>query len=594
MRSSYHLITTADERSWKYDQPVLFLGEWCKRYNRKHIWDEMSSQVAEPYGIDIDEFKRNISYIESLSNELLQELSEALNLYHHSFHSERYWDIVLGHWLQRYVAVIFNRYFTLEKALKNYDISETTVFDSSEYSLATTNSINFIWACNDDIWNHVLYSKILDYLEFTDTNLVSEPLKDIKYFVPEDNVSIIRKKSTKTLFFNKLNNWLQKLCKEDDAFIINSYLSLKAELLLQLSLGQCPQLWRSPTIKTVEPDLVKREFLGLNYKNHQGFEKFIRLLLKEIIPTCYLEGYKSLTQQVSTLPWPDKPKFIFTSNSFDTDEVFKAWTALKVEDGVPYFVGQHGNNYGSHIYHGNLFWPERKAADHFFTWGWSNGDPKNIPAFIFTIANRKSRSKIPDRGILLIELHPPHRIAAEDSEFKFGLYQEQQFRFVDSLSERIRRELTVRLHRGNRRFSWSDEQRWKDHRSNIVLDKGVESIHELTAKSRLVVHSYDSTGILETLAQNIPTICFWPGGFDHLLSEAKPYYELLRVEGIIASSPEDAAGFINSHWDNINEWWESEEVQNARKKFCEHYAKQETRPVRVLKKLLTLNINKRK
>ena len=55
--------------------------------------------------------------------------------------------------------------------------------------------------------------------------------------------------------------------------------------------------------------------------NHQGFDQFVRTMLMEILPTCYLEGYQRLNQQVQALPWPENPRFIFTSNNFDTDEI---------------------------------------------------------------------------------------------------------------------------------------------------------------------------------------------------------------------------------------------------------------------------------
>ena len=32
-----YLITSADELLWKFDRPVIFLGEWCRRFDRKHI-----------------------------------------------------------------------------------------------------------------------------------------------------------------------------------------------------------------------------------------------------------------------------------------------------------------------------------------------------------------------------------------------------------------------------------------------------------------------------------------------------------------------------------------------------------------------------
>ena len=106
-------------------------------------------------------------------------------------------------------------------------------------------------------------------------------------------------------------------------------------------------------------------------------------------------------------------------------------------------------------------------------------------------------------------------------------------------------------------------------------------------QNRLIVHSYDSTGILETLSLNIPTICFWRGGLEHLLPDAKPYYELLEDVGILVTTPERAAEIVALHWENIDKWWRNQDIQDARKAFIRQYARMEKHPVRVLKKLLT-------
>lgn len=585
------LITTADERTWKFDRPVIFLGEWCRFYDRKHIWQGMDAIVAEPYGLQNEQKEHDVAYIQALSMQLLGELTDALNAFHGTHHSSRYWEIVLGHWLQRYVSVTFNRYCALEQALNSYEVSGTMVFDSSTYSLATTDSMGFIWACNDDVWNHVLYSRILSYCWNVETEIDVECIRGVRGFVIKENSYVVRRVGTRRFILNALNKIQHKLSRKHDAFIVNSFLPLKEEIKLQLSLWQCPQLWRSPKTEAVVPDVEKRRsFFRIDAGNYQGFERLVRLMLCEVIPTCYLEGYTRLVQQVECLPWPSKPKFIFTSNNFDTDEIFKAWVGAKVEEGTPYFAGQHGNNYGTHVQHGNQYWPERAAADKFITWGWSDGNPKNVPAFVFSIAGRKLPPK-KQGGLLLVELHVPHRIVPEDSYFEFGQYQEDQFRFVKALPENIQQQLTVRLYGGHKNFSWQEERRWKDRNSNILLDTGAANIRDILADSRLVVYSYDSTGLLETLALNFPTMCFWHGVLDHLLPSAKPFYDLLRDANILADTPEQAAEFIALHWDNIGEWWESTKVQDARKMFCDQYARTGKKPIRALKQLLTTHAN---
>jgi len=582
-----YLITTADERTWKFNRPILFLGEWCRLYDRQHVWSVMDAKVAKPYGLQASRKLRDIAYVQSLSRELLKDLASALNVFHGSDHSLRYWEIVLGHWLQRYVAVMYNRYYTLEQAFKEYGVSGTAVFDSSSYTLATTDSLSFVWACNDDIWNHVLYSKVLGFLGNIKMDVDSSPLQGINGYVHETHCA----EGVKRLILNAANRILSTISGKHDAFIINSFLPKKAEIGLQLCLGQCPQLGRSPLLKTRQPDLNQRKNLQIDSSPYQGFDRFVRLLLSEIIPSCYLEGYALLLNQVESLSWPEQPKFIFTSNNFDYDEVFKVWSGFKVEKGVPYITGQHGSNYGTHIYYGNQHWPERSASDKFFTWGWTNGSFKNIPAFVFTTVGCKSNSWSPSGGLLLIELHASQQLDPWDSVYEFNTYQEEQFRFVAALPEHIQQKLTVRLHHAYKSLKWSDEKRWKDRCPHTKIETGVMPIRKLIAQSRLVVHSYDSSGILEALALNIPTLCFWHGGLDHLLPSAKSYYEFLRSAGIFHETPESAALKAKEVWDDVAGWWESQEVQDARKAFCERYARTEKRPIRTLKRLLTEHAN---
>ena len=91
--------------------------------------------------------------------------------------------------------------------------------------------------------------------------------------------------------------------------------------------------------------------------------------------------------------------------------------------------------------------------------------------------------------------------------------------------------------------------------------------------------------MLETLSDNIPTIAFWTEE-QAILDSAKPYYQLLADVGIIHFSPISAALKINEIWDNVENWWEQSKLQNARKKFCDRYAKKSRNPVSEIKQIL--------
>jgi putative transferase (TIGR04331 family) len=146
--------------------------------------------------------------------------------------------------------------------------------------------------------------------------------------------------------------------------------------------------------------------------------------------------------------------------------------------------------------------------------------------------------------------------------------------------------LNIRLHPTFRQLSWHEEFRWKDFDQSLKLDTSDTNIFHLISRSRLVIHSYDSTGILETLSQNIPTLAFWQNDLEHLRDSAKPFYQLLVDAEIIHFTPESIAHKINEIWDDIDGWWMQKNVQDLRRQFCNRYAKESQNPIHELKTIL--------
>ena len=312
MQIKRHLVTTSDERTWKSDSPVLFLGEWCRLYDRSAIWGGIDGEVAEPFGLEAEKKSNDADYVKALSAALLIELTGTLNAYHNTNHEPRYWNILLGHWLQRYVSVCFNRYFTIEQALISYKIISTTILVSADNILATPDSLSFIRACDDDVWNNMLYARVLQHIACKDVKLDLVHIKHEESFEQEQNSEIVHRLSIKQLI-KAVGCYIgPRLSRNSDAFIVNSYLPKLQEIKLQLLLGQCPQLWESPILNAVSIDIKMRKKLTISSQSHFGFQQFIRDLLPDVIPACYLEGYVNLGRQVESLPWPSNPKFILS------------------------------------------------------------------------------------------------------------------------------------------------------------------------------------------------------------------------------------------------------------------------------------------
>ena len=76
------LITTADQRFWKTDEPILFLGEWCKLFSQRPVWENLSYEVIPYHWDDRKKLYRDYLSLKGLQEELLRELAEKLNEIH--------------------------------------------------------------------------------------------------------------------------------------------------------------------------------------------------------------------------------------------------------------------------------------------------------------------------------------------------------------------------------------------------------------------------------------------------------------------------------------------------------------------------------
>jgi putative transferase (TIGR04331 family) len=583
-----YLITSSNEETWKFDRPVVFLGDWCLLHDRRHVWENMDGVVARPYGLGQHQKDLDHSKARDLEADLLSMVASLLNQHHGIAGTERFWSIVLGHWLRRYVEVIINRVKTLEQCLDSYSISGTSVCVDSDYTLATIDSMTAIWAVNDDRWNLELTSRILSFFEQADLTLESVGRSDNNgsYF-KQTNIPLTPRRSflvaTKRIFAGCLN----RLSKNTDAFISDSYLPKGEDFKLQILLGQIPQIWLSPDIDySGQFDKACRHSLTqkVQRKSPDRLEKILFAMVFELLPICYLEGFKSLAAMVDKQSWPRHPKFIFTSNGFDTNEAFKLWTAAKVDAGYQYIVGQHGNNYGTSRY----MYPsvEESTADKFLTWGWSDGLPSHTQLFCLKYASAKDTGYDSKGGLLLIQDYYYHRSDTWDRAAEHVKYFEEQLQFVRGLSRGPLDSLTVRLHQTYRKLNPLEKIIWLQECPGLKVDSGVTAIRELTKSSRLVVHAYDSTGMLETLSRGIPSIAYWQNGFEHLRESAKPFYQLLVDAGIVHLSPESAYKKVNEVWNDVDSWWRQPTVVNARREFCERYAKISLKPRQELKEVL--------
>ena len=588
MSKDYFLITTAEKASWDYDSPVLFLGEWCKTYNNKSDWETINAKVATYHWDDRKKAFNDYKYLRNIYEKLLVDLSNALNTIHRTSYSLRYWRILIGPWLLYFTEILFDRWETIHSTNSKYKISKTIVIDFRKELVIPKGMEDFRKMYLTDIWNHTIYSTIIQNSTSLNYRIVQqEKVKNFSKSKTSINSTLFKKFK---IYLNKyFSIILNKFSKKSDAVLVESYLNFKTKLLLQLLFKQVPVFRNKKDIPSVNADLKFRKSITSLCSNHKGFEKFIRSIIFDNIPTIYLEGYNELLSTVRNINWPVQPKFIFTSGAYNMDDVFKAWAARCVEDGYPLIIGQHGGNLGSALWTSSED-HEVAISDRYITWGWTNGSSKHYPFGIIKNVN-ESNWKYNSSGKLLMINYVMPKYSYVMGSFPVGSHQTKicindQFKFVSNLNKIVFKNIVTRVF--NPDWDWEQVKRWNNKFPRLKIDLGNESLKKSIQKSRLVIISSNGTVLLETLSMNIPTIIFWDPNLNEIRPSAEKYFNKLFEAGILFYNPEDASKKVNEIWNNIDEWWYSNKTQEARKIFCSKFANYPKKSLKKLKESLTL------
>lgn len=576
--SGRNLITTSLKSTWEKNNQVLYLNYGCILYgDEREIRGDPDAIVARPFGIKSCEKNAAQLLIRKYEDILHEKLVTLLNAHHGTSFSNRFWKIIVGHWLRRYVEAIYYRYGVIKQTLGENDICGFSAVDSDRVNLIPRDSKHALELFDDDEWNSEVYGIIIRAIA---------PLQ-LKGRYVNSQIKKTTHSNNKSLK-NKLKFFLQmisgKFVNDSDGLMINTYLGSWQNQKLAIELGQLPQYWLCEELDlNISPSIETRNRIQFEYmpSSNDEFLNILGELMLSCIPASYLEGYSDLLKKTTDLKWPKNPRFIFTSNEFDTNDLFKLWTALNVERGVQYIVGQHGNNYGTSRYDAPTI--EELTSDKFLTWGWSGSLNQHRKAFMLKPLLKLKRAQ--KKNLLLIEQYRYQRIKAWDTDYEFKKYFMEQQQFVSILDSNINKNLSIRLHSGHRSDKWFAQDRWRNFSSEVFIsDK--DSFVTALSSSKLVVFSYDSTGILECLASNVPMIAFWQNGLSHLSDEAKLDYQELVDVGIVHFSPMDAANKVNEIWGDIDGWWQSEIIQNAKDKFKKKYANVNQNIVKRLKEII--------
>ena len=504
--------------------------------------------------------------MDQLYERVLAALFLKLNQIHNVNHTERYWRILIGPWVSRFIHSMYDRWLSIEHVSKNYDINSSISLIHDEGAFIPDDLLDFERLRSDDLWNHHIFSEILKRSNLCQLIFI-EGNNNWKKGTSEIKIE----KSYKNKILDFYRNLISYFGKDKNYFLIYPYLSKIEYLKLNLRLKMPPFFWDTKKNTIDKQESINRKW-AVEFSANNKFEKFLEEQIPYQIPRIYLEKYKELSKVSDGLMWPIDPIGIFTATGIFYDSITLSYIAKKVEDGSKLFCYQHGGHYGvAKFMAGEKH--EIKISDKFFTWGWSSYSDKNvIPVGIGKI-NGLIKKKFNNELTLLIVGYSGSRYASGGSwepVFDFNQYMHELFRFIHSINSLIHQNIIIRLHSWD--FGLNPELRWREQFPSLRIDMGKMPIFRLFKKARLVVHTYNQTGFLETIALGVPTILIFDFKHAPIRNSAKPYYNELRRVGILFDNPIMAGIQINNIWNNIDLWWDNADLQSVvssfRKRFC--------------------------
>ena len=561
--------------------------EYCNLFVDRFIYDQRKNKKTNDKffssRLDLEFRKKNYNLSNILFYEILECIKIELNFVFKKNFDLKFFEIIIGAWLRKFIQQFLIKYKNIKEIKKNFNIQSATIYDVKNFKFYTSETHTIQHATVNNLWNSCIYSYILSESNFNiDLNILKPPINNFedKEFLNNRIFNKNKKDLKQTIlkFYSYLTNLLPNNSK---VFMYNTGFKFLNEKKIDLLFGQLPRIY------DIKSDFKYSKF-DANLRNNLNFQKFFKIknnnkdqniteifnliiqILSNSLPIFIIEDFNNLIKHSQKLNFPKNPKAIFTSYAFEGDETFKFYLALKKFSNtqIKYFVYQHGGSYITRL--DNSFNNECNTCDYFITWGDKTDLTKknNIKFVNFKLLNQKYFKNNKSEKFLILtrsmgyNATPYDRYSEGLSEFNLTV------KLCKKLPLEIKKNTLVRAH-----YSSKNKKNFFKKFKEIKIDYGEQNYFEAISSAKLILFNHDSTGILEMLALNKPTLCIWKMGSQHQNTFVIDDYELLKKAKILFDDDDKLYDHLMQIWSNPLKWWYSEDVQDKLNKFRTLYTK---------------------
>ena len=299
------------------------------------------------------------------------------------------------------------------------------------------------------------------------------------------------------------------------------------------------------------------------YRSEHDITKNLNAFLILLLPVFALEGFTSLARLVEKKRRL-RPNFIFTAIGLHTNLFLKVALVIWTRLGAKLIGRQHGGGYGADFEHIFEMY-ETSTSDYFYTWGWK---PQIGKSSVLSppVTPHKNVSKKTNILLNCVDYPSnPYRLHYQPIGSRVEIMRNETCKFLKYIEKN--HKVTIRPYQ--RDYSGSFIQKMKLASRNIVVQRKNVPAIKAYSQSNLVVHNYLGTAFLETLALDVPTICFYDKGAYKF--RRNDLFEMIEEAGIIHKSSKSAAGFVIGLDDKVADWWNSKKLKDVKTKFLSEY-----------------------
>ncbi len=297
-------------------------------------------------------------------------------------------------------------------------------------------------------------------------------------------------------------------------------------------------------------------------------------LVLELVPRTLL--HMKHPQKVTQMK---QPKVRMAIISMYEDAAYRQKLAIWRAKGGRLISMQHGGNYGMMALTCAAEYVEY-SQHAFITWGWTEyqsvhsslPDRNFVPLPAPKLARISNAWKKGGTSVLFVGTEIAsfaYQLDSHPTPLEYLAYRAEKDAFLRNLDREVRNHILYRPYFPTP--GAMDDAAWILARyPHMHLCSG-DLLPKLLS-CRLLLMDHHGTVLLEAMAANVPTVCFWNPAHWPLSEAFSSMLPILEEAGIWHADPGRAAAHIQAIWPSPEKWWLSDRVQQARSSFLSTFA----------------------